>query len=147
MESKELGEMVRSLFASQGLAVLATQSAAGPHTSLVAFAATEDLHHIVFATERDTRKYANLAADPRVALLVDDRSHREADLAEATAVTAGGRAEEAAGEEKKHLLKLLLRRHPALQGFVASPGCAILRVTVEAYSVVTRFQEVPELRP
>ncbi len=92
MRPQELGRMVRELLASQGLAVVATQGAKGPHTSLVAFAATDDLRCLVFATERETRKFVNLATGPRVALLVDDRSHRPADLVEATAVTATGRA-------------------------------------------------------
>jgi len=139
--------MIRELFASQGLAVLATQGGGQPHTSLVAFAATDDLRHLIFATERDTRKFANLAADPRVALLVDDRSHRAADLVEATAVTATGRARDAQGKDRERLAGLLLRKHPALKPFVAEPGCALVAVTVEAYQVVTRFQSVVEFCP
>lgn len=140
-------KIVQDLLASQRLAVLATHGAGGPHASLVAFAATEDLRHLVFATERDTRKYANLAAEPRVAMLVDNRSHREADLVEATAVTAAGRAREAVGDERAPLAALLLRKHPALEPFVAQPACAIISVTVDAYQVVTRFQYVAEFRP
>ena len=147
MGSDDLRTTLRDLFASQRLAVLATQGAVGPHTSLVAFAAVDDLRHLVFATERDTRKYANLVADPRVALLVDDRSHREADLVEATAVAATGRAREAHGEERERLADLLLRKHPALKPFVAGPGCALVTVAVEAYQVVTRFQSVAEFCP
>ena len=147
MEPQELGKMIRELFASQRLAVLATQGAAGPHTSLVAFAATDDLRHLVFATQRETRKFANLAADPRVALLVDDRSHRAADLVEAAAVSAAGRAHEALGEERERLAGLLLRKHPALEPFVAQPDCALVAAAVEAYQIVTRFQSVVEFRP
>jgi nitroimidazol reductase NimA-like FMN-containing flavoprotein (pyridoxamine 5'-phosphate oxidase superfamily) len=139
--------MVQELFVSQDLAVLATQGARGPHTSLVAFAATDDLRHLVFATARDTRKFANLAADPRVALLVDDRSHRADDLVDATAVTATGRAHEVRGEERDRLAALLLRRHPALRSFVAEPGCALVRVDAEVYQIVTRFQSVVEFHP
>ncbi|HRT97329.1 MAG TPA: pyridoxamine 5'-phosphate oxidase family protein, partial [Planctomycetota bacterium] len=103
--------------------------------------------HLVFATERDTRKYANLAADPRVALLVDDRSHRAADLVEATAATAEGPAREALGNERERLAARLLGKHPALRPFVAHPGCALIVVTVEVYQVVTRFQSVVEFCP
>jgi nitroimidazol reductase NimA-like FMN-containing flavoprotein (pyridoxamine 5'-phosphate oxidase superfamily) len=147
MEPQELRQMIRELFASQGLAVLATQGAGGPHTSLVAFAATDDLRCLVFATERGTRKFANLAADPRVALLADNRSHREADLMEATAVTATGRACEAVGEQRALLARLLVRKHPALKAFTAGAGCAVVRVHVEVYQIVTRFQSVVEFRP
>jgi len=147
MESQELGRRVRELLASQGLAVLATQRGGQPHTSLVAFAATNDLSCLVFATERDTRKFTNLAADPRVALLVDDRSHRPADLAEATAVTATGPACEATGEQRALLADLLLRKHPELKAFTAEAGCALIVVAVEAHQVVTRFQSVVEFDP
>jgi len=147
MGSEDLRATLESLFASQRLAVLATQGGGQPHTSLVAFAATDDLRHLIFATERDTRKFANLVADPRVALLVDDRSHREADLSEATAATAAGIAGEAQGAERERLAGVLLRRHPELKPFVAGPGCALVPVAVEAYQVVTRFQSVAEFRP
>jgi len=140
-------KMIRELFASQRLAVLATQGSDGPHTSLVAFAAAEDLRRLVFATERETRKFTNLTSSPRVALLVDDRSHRATDLVEATAITAAGHAREAHGEERESLACLLLGKHPALKPFLAAPGCALVAVAVEAYQVVTRFQSVVEFDP
>jgi nitroimidazol reductase NimA-like FMN-containing flavoprotein (pyridoxamine 5'-phosphate oxidase superfamily) len=147
MASAELRRMIQGLFASQRLAVLATQGADEPHTSLVAFVATEDLRRLVFATERETRKFGDLAANPRVALLVDDRSHRATDLAEATAVSAAGRACEVRGEERESLARLLLSKHPMLKPFVAQPGCALVQVEVGVYRVVTRFQSVAEFHP
>jgi nitroimidazol reductase NimA-like FMN-containing flavoprotein (pyridoxamine 5'-phosphate oxidase superfamily) len=90
MGTEDLRATLRDLLMSQRLAVLATQVDKHPYTSLVAFAATEDLRLLVFATDRATHKFANLSANPGVAMLVDDRSHREADLSEATAVTATG---------------------------------------------------------
>jgi nitroimidazol reductase NimA-like FMN-containing flavoprotein (pyridoxamine 5'-phosphate oxidase superfamily) len=147
MGSEDLRATLHDLFASQRLAVLATQADAQPHTSLVAFAATEDLRLLAFATERATRKFANLSAGPRVAMLVDNRSHREADLSEATAVTATGLAEEAQGEEKARLMALLLGRHPSLRAFLASSGCALVKVTVNGYQVVSRFKDVIEFIP
>ena len=147
MESEDLRTTLRGLLESQRLAVLATRGDAQPHTSLVAFAATEDLRLLVLATERATHKFANLSADPGVAMLVDNRLHREADLSEATAVTATGRAEEVQGEEADRLMALLLGRHPSLKAFLASSGCALVKVTVGAYQIVTRFQEVREFCP
>jgi len=147
MNSPELRRMIWELLASERLAVLATQGADAPHTSLVAFAATEDLRRLVFATERETRKFGNLTSSPRVALLVDDRSHRATDLIEATAVSAAGRARDAHGEEREGLAGLLLNKHPMLKPFVAQPGCAVVQVDVEVYQVVTRFQSVVEFHP
>jgi heme iron utilization protein len=147
MGSEDLRTTLRGLLVSQRLAVLATQGATQPYTSLVAFAATEDLRMLVFATERATHKFANISTNAGVALLVDDRSHREADLSEATAVTATGRAEEVEGEEKARLTALFLCRHPSLKGFLSLPNCALVKVAVDAYQVVSRFQEVTEFLP
>jgi heme iron utilization protein len=138
---------LKGLLLSQRFAALATQGEGRPHASLVAFAATEDLRRLVFATLRTTRKYANLAADGRVALLVDDRSNRASDVEEAMAVTATGVAREASEAEQAALVRLLLEKHPALAGFVGSPSCALIAVRVDAYQVVTRFGEVHELIP
>lgn len=144
-DSAELRELIKGLLNSQRLAVLATQDHGQPYSNLIAFAATEDMKHLVFATTRATRKYANLLADPRVSVLVDNRANRPSDFSRAAAITALGKAWELKGRERQHFLKLFLHKHPYLEEFVASPTCALLKVTVDKYIVVTRFQEVREV--
>ena len=136
---------VRGLLSDQRLAVLATHADGQPYTSLVAFAATPDLSALLFSTTRATRKYANLHADARVAMLVDDRSDDDLDFHGAAALTAVGRVLELEGGERRVAADLLVGRHPALADFVASPSCALLRLEVETYYLVTRFQNVVEL--
>jgi len=80
------------------------------------------MKQLLFATTRATRKYQNPVADPRVTLLIDNRSNQEADIHEATAVTATGRAGEIAGKGKEPLLMLYLKKHPYLKEFVSSPS-------------------------
>jgi len=140
-------ETIGELLSEQGLAVLATHSVGQPYASLVAFAAAPDLRNLLFATTRATRKFANLSADPRVALLVDTRSNKEIDFEKAAAVTAVGQVREAEKTEKEPLLNLYIAKHPHLAEFVRSPTCAFLRFEVEAYYLVRRFQEVMEWRP
>ncbi len=140
-----LKESLRNLLATQRLAVLATQSQGQPYGSLVSFASTRDSREILFATSRATRKYANLKADPRVALVIDNRSNRESDFQEAMAATATGRAEEVPDAERADLLRVYLAKHPYLADFVAAPTCAFLRVRVETYYLVSRFQQVTAL--
>lgn len=140
-----LKEDLKALFQSQSLAVLATQSHGYPYASLVAFVATEDLKYLLFATGRATRKYANISADSRVAMLIDNRSNQVADFRLAMAVTARGTAEEFQGTEKETLLEAYLAKHPHLREFVKAPSCAFLRISVETYFVVNRFQHVVEL--
>ena len=141
----QLKKFLKDLFSSQRLAVLATQSRKQPYGNLVAFMATEDLKHLLFATTRATRKYANISKNPRIAMVVDTRSNREADFHQAAAVTATGVVKEMVGPQKRRLQKLYLSKHPYLKEFVSSPTCALLRMNVETYYVVRQFQNVVEL--
>lgn len=141
----QLKAFLKDLFASQRLAVLATQSKGQPYGNLVAFMATEDLKHLLFATTRATRKYANISKNPRVAMVMDNRSNQEADFHQAAAVTATGKVKEVEGSEKEPLLRLYLSGHPYLKDFVSAPTCALLKMNVETYYVVRQFQNVMEL--
>jgi general stress protein 26 len=133
---------LRDLLERPSLAVLATHRDGQPHASLVGFASTEDLARIVFATPRSTRKYANLQADARVAMLVDNRSHRASDFEEAAAATVVGRARDVTDDEAGTFMNRYLARHPHLEGFVASAASVLIVVDVESYSLVTQFQQV-----
>ena len=146
MEStSQLRKTLKDLFESQRLGVLATYGEGQPYSSLIAFAATNDLKYLVFATTRATRKYANLSAESRVAMLVDNRSNRDSDFHSAIAVTALGKAEEVKEGERDYFLTLYLAKHPYLEEFVNSPTCALLKVSVEKYHMASRFQNVMEL--
>ncbi|OGP64251.1 MAG: hypothetical protein A2170_11075, partial [Deltaproteobacteria bacterium RBG_13_53_10] len=109
----------------------------------VAFAATEDLKYILFATIRSTRKYSNLSKNPRVAMVIDNRTNKEIDFETAVAVTAVGTVREL---EKDRFVDLYLSRHPHLRHFVTSPGCALLGMEVESYYIVRQFQNVTQFR-
>ena len=144
-EQREHRELLRDLLEQQPLAVLGTQNADGPYTSLVGFAATSDLRHLLFATGRSTRKHTNLVADARASMLVDNRRNEVADFTQAAAATALGVVEEVTASEGGDFEAVFLAKHPHLEGFVASPSCVKLRLRVARYVVVTSFQHVIEL--
>jgi nitroimidazol reductase NimA-like FMN-containing flavoprotein (pyridoxamine 5'-phosphate oxidase superfamily) len=138
--------LVEALLRSQRFGVLSTTAETGPYASLIAFWAADDLSHIVFATMRATRKFNYLITHPRVALLFDNRSNREVDVREAMAVTATGTARELSDRSAVSAAsEAYLSKHPHLAGFLASPGCVLVRVVVDTYYVVTHFQSVVEL--
>ena len=91
-ENEKIREILRELFASQKLAILGTHQGGQPYGSLVAFAVSPDLKNLFFATTRATRKFANLQADSRVSMVLDNRSNRVIDFRKAVAATALGRA-------------------------------------------------------
>jgi heme iron utilization protein len=142
----QLQQRLKELLSSQKLAVLATQQGGQPYTSLVAFAASDDLKELFFATPRATRKFAYLQSNSRVALLIDSRSNQDEDIHRAIAATVLGTAAEVPPGERGQVLKRYLAKHPHLEEFAQSPSTAAIRVAVEVYYVVSRFQEVMELR-
>ena len=144
-DREQLRERLFQLFSSQKLGVLATQEGRQPYASLIAIAASDDLKELFFATPRATRKFAYLKANPKVALLIDSRSNQDEDIHRAIAATVLGTAAEVAHEERQEVLNHYLARHPHLEEFARSPSTALVRVRVQSYYVVSRFQEVMEL--
>lgn len=143
--TKDTEDIVRNLFDKQKLAVLATQNNGQPYASLVAFVGRDDLKEILFATPRTTRKFANLKADTRVAVLINSSENRLSDFHRAVSVTATGIAEEVLPDERDYFLTEYLERHPHLTDFVHAPSTACVKVTVNRYYMVQNFQKVMEL--
>ena len=139
-------QQIHRLLSAQLQGVMATQQDAQPYTSLMAFAHTDDLRYLVFATFRETQKHANLMSNALVSFLIDDRSNDPVDYQRATALSVFGRAVAIVADERAAYLSLFLGKHPGLQDFVASPDCVLMRVEVSCYRLVSEFQTVRVLR-
>jgi nitroimidazol reductase NimA-like FMN-containing flavoprotein (pyridoxamine 5'-phosphate oxidase superfamily) len=142
----QLKKLLKELFRSQLFAALATQQLTRPYNNLIAFVATDDLKSLLFATRRQTNKYANLLSNNAVSVLIDNRANRDSDFRSAVAVTATGTAEEVKEDRKEGLLQLYLVKHHNLEKFVHSPESALFRIRVKSYYIVRNFQEVMELK-
>jgi hypothetical protein len=139
---------IRRLLMEQSYAVLCTQGLSQPYGSLIAFAASNDLKTIVFATPVTTRKYRLLTECEHVALVIDSRPAFPSDMMRIEAVTATGRARAvAAGTEFDRWAGLLTARHPHLAAFVKAQSSALVCVEVVRYLHVCRFQEVRQWVP
>ena len=145
VDREQISSEVKKLFEAQRLGVLSTYGRDHPYSSLVAFAASEDLTMLIFATVRSTRKYNNLTRNARVSLLVDNRSNQPSDFNDAIAVTATGEAREVEKHESASLRQLYLDKHPYLREFIMSPTCALLKICVQQFYLVHSFQQVLEL--
>ncbi len=143
--NKGVEPIVKKLLETQSIGVLATYDGQMPYSSLVAFSVTDDMKSIVFATMRDTRKYSNLKNTPNVSILIDSRTNRIEDFSEAIALTAVGNITEPSGSGKTELLENFLSRHPYLRDFILDPDCALIRMDVRKYILVTHFKEVTEM--
>ena len=143
----EVRDILKGLLESQKLAVLATQRDGQPYCNLVAFAVTSDLKYVVFATPKRSQKYESMVKDSRISMLVDNRTGQDTDFQQAVAATIIGLAEDAPKTDSDHLLTLYLRKHPKLKEFVSSDDCALMRMSVDVYRMVRKFQEVIEIAP
>ncbi len=144
MDHSEIRKVCGDLFDQQGLAVLSTQCDGQPYSNLVAFAVTENLNHLIFATKRNTRKYSNLRNNPRVALLMDNRRNLASDFNEATAITVMGEARELDSNQDE--IDIYLAKHPNLQNFATQPDCAIFKVTIDNFIIASSILKVTSIR-
>jgi nitroimidazol reductase NimA-like FMN-containing flavoprotein (pyridoxamine 5'-phosphate oxidase superfamily) len=143
MQTRETVERdIRQLLQNEQLAVLSTEQHGQPYASLVAFAVTDRLGDLVFCTPKATRKFSNLAGNPQVAMLINNCRNRSSDIDDAISVTAVGKAVEVVDTSKEDLSALYLQKHPHLKEFLQSKSTALVRIRVERYFMVRKFQDV-----
>jgi nitroimidazol reductase NimA-like FMN-containing flavoprotein (pyridoxamine 5'-phosphate oxidase superfamily) len=145
MRYDEFLDQVGQLLDAQRIGVLATHYKNTPHQSLIAYIHSESLRDIFFITPRYTRKVEAMAADPRVAFIVDNRQNLDSDFESCIAVTAKGSVEELPRQPRPAFLQRYLKKHPYLEEFVASPSCCYFRIRVRSYTLASSFQRVEEL--
>ena len=138
-------ETVRSVLSSQKLGVLATTGEEYPYTSLIGFVCAEEMNSIIFATMKQTRKYANMQKHPNVTVLINSGTNSTEDFKDAASITVLGKASDVAAENLEKSQKIYLTKFPFLEDFIKDPACVLVKVDVEKFIVVTRFQEVTEI--
>jgi general stress protein 26 len=147
-DARILENTIRRLLEDQPFAVLATQGKGITNASLISFAETHDLKHIIFATPINTGKFDLIAGDENVAILVDDRSQQQDSINQICALTITGKARILEDEnEMTNWAGLLTKKHPNLTDFVKAPTTAVILVDVVRFLYVSKFQEVWEYDP
>lgn len=128
-------------------AVLATDSGGQPYTSLIAFALSDDLKGIIFATARNTSKYKNILKNRNVSLMIDSRTNSVKSYMYAEAVTVLGRAVPLKkGKRRYRLLRTFLKKHPVLAEFVKAPSTSMVFIEINRALHVSQFQTVSQWR-
>lgn len=141
-------EAIRRLCEEQSFAVLATQGQGQPYATLISFATSPDMKHVVFATPVQTRKYSLIQGDQMISMLIDNRSSQPDSLNRISALTITGKANVISDEKSIELWSSrLLGKHPYLSHFVKSASTALILVEVTRYFYVRRFQEVFQWTP
>lgn len=140
---------IRELIESNRICVLATVAESGPHCSLMSYAANGDVTELYLATDKNTKKYRNLAANPSVSLLIDSREE-SARVGRTTtrALTVTGTIQQGLDEPKKTAVReTLCRRHPDLKDFFSHPSVEVIIVKINALQLLdgiadSYFEEV-----
>jgi len=146
---EDMSIRIERLVSSQPFGVLCTQGQSQPYGSLVAYAVTDDLAHLTFATPRATRKFRLLSECEHVAVVIDNRPDFPGELMKIEAITATGHATliEDGSEDFERWTKLLTERHSYLSRFVRASSCALFSIRIVRYIHVCRFQEVRQWIP
>jgi heme iron utilization protein len=138
-----VAERVSALNKTFPHAVLATDAAGQPYTSLVAYALTPDMKGVLFATPKTTRKYRNILTNPRVSLLIDSRTNTPKDYMKAESVTILGIARLIRrGKTRTELAAIFLKKHPKLAGIIHSRETALIFIKIAKCIHVTKFQSI-----
>lgn len=135
-EESQIREDIQRILEGNRFAVLATQHRGQPHASLIAFTPLEGITFLGFATYRNTLKYRSIQEDGRVAILIEDREKEAGPLERRMVLTAIGEAIRAPKEALEVYIRRHLARHPDLEGFLSSPNCEFVVVSVNAYQLV-----------
>ncbi|MES9996681.1 pyridoxamine 5'-phosphate oxidase family protein [Desulfovibrio aminophilus] len=130
-------DTLRHLFLGASHGVLATTGPGGPYASLMGLAPAGAGPGLYLVTGRNSRKFRNLLADPRAALLLDDRAaDPRPEPGAVRALTALGRVRVLEGEEARRAAEALAGRHPHLQGLVDAPDAVFLLFAVETLQLL-----------
>lgn len=129
-------EQFKRLLRDETLAVLGTTGEKGPHVCLIFFAVDSDFSWLYFATNRETLKFKNLSAEPRVSLLLDDRGGRASD-GKGYALTLNGKASVMEGEGAECASSKLLAKNGAHGATVDARNCAYIKIELQTGNLVS----------
>ncbi|OPY75452.1 MAG: Pyridoxamine 5'-phosphate oxidase [Syntrophorhabdus sp. PtaU1.Bin153] len=136
-------EKLKDFDAKEFFAVLATNDAGIPYTSLISYALTPDLQMVIFVTPKGTSKYRNILRSAQVALLIDNRSKGKNSLMKTEAITIMGTAKPVRkGKTWEKLAEVFLKKHPDLEEFLNAPATALIAVEIIRCIHVGHFQEL-----
>lgn len=133
-----MNEAVSSMLRDNDMCVLATAGPEGPYTSLMGYVWDPEQLRIYLLLRKGSAKYANIRAEPRVSLLIDDR------VRHATAPHDGTQALSVSGmcapmtepDEAQRAQDLILARLPHLAAIAAYPDATVLRVEPTGFQLL-----------
>jgi nitroimidazol reductase NimA-like FMN-containing flavoprotein (pyridoxamine 5'-phosphate oxidase superfamily) len=141
-------EEMKALAREKNSCVMATIVDSRPYCSLMAYVTNNACTEIYMVTHRQTQKFKNLAENPAVSLMIDNRdtSPRTA----ARAMTVEGVFQKITDSTKQiEVRRKLLSAHPHLDEFMGHPEAEVFQINIKSFLLLdglTRasFEEVPD---
>jgi general stress protein 26 len=138
---KEVFDTIRSILDNQVQCVLATQKDGLIFQHLMAYDMDDTLATVFLASFRNTRKVANMMANPRVSLLWDNRTGNNRDHADGFALSAQGTARIVDTAAQAHAKAQLLKRNDSLQAMLDNDNAVLVAIDVAHYHLALGYSE------
>lgn len=139
MAMQELKQSIKNLLNTESFAVLCTQTSGQLHTCLITYAVSEDYRTLIFATEKNTQKFKNIATCEEIQLLIDDREQHPGNVNEINALTITGTpAIPHTPEDIEKWKTFLTNKQPDIKNFTNNPETAIILVNISDYKLVNK---------
>ena len=125
-------EEMKALAREKNSCVMATIVDNRPYCSLMAYVTNNACTEIYMVTHRQTQKFKNLAENPAVSLMIDNRdtSPRTA----ARAMTVEGVFQKITDSTKqKEVRRKLLSAHPHIDEFMAHPEAEVFQINIKSF--------------
>lgn len=123
---------LETILRQNSLCVLCTKAAGSPYCSLMTYLPSDDLRVLYLISTRESRKFKNLLANPRVSVLVDSRQYPTAG-ANIVSVTFTGLFQPLADAEAERVKTAFAREHPELTEILNHPDSVIFAVKLTSY--------------
>ena len=123
---------LETILRENSLCVLCTEAAGNPYCSLMTYLLSDDRRTLYLVATRESRKFKNLLANPRVSVLVDSRQHPTAG-ANIVSVTFAGLFQPLADSENQRIKTAFAREHQELTEILNHPDRVIFAIKLTSY--------------
>ncbi|KAF5068305.1 Pyridoxamine 5'-phosphate oxidase [anaerobic digester metagenome] len=123
---------LESLLRNNSLCVLCTEATGNPYCSLMTYLSSDDLTSLYLVATRESRKFQNLLANPRVSVLVDSRQH-QGQGANIVSVTLAGLFQPLTEAEVPPIKTTFAEKHPELAEILSHPDSLVFAIKLQSY--------------
>lgn len=127
-------DKVKTILRENTLCVLCTEADGNPYCSLMTYLLNDDFSVLYLVSTRESRKYQNLLANPRVSVLVDTRQHQGSSAAaNIVSVTFEGLFQSLADFEIQSIKINLSREHGELAEILNNPDFVVFAIKLQSF--------------